>query len=73
MVRRLIALCFATLLLLGACGDDSGSGGGGRSEGEPAPEGIEGVQAFDIDDAGHVEGSVDYPSSPPVAGDHNPI
>jgi len=38
-----------------------------------APEGIDGVEAYDIDDNSHVEGSVDYEQSPPVAGPHNPV
>ncbi len=75
-MRRLPAFFFAALLLLGACGGDGdtgGDGGAGLAQGEPAPEGVEGVVATDITDATHVEGSVDYPSSPPTAGNHNPV
>ena len=39
----------------------------------PAPEGIDGVEAYDIDDNSHVEGAVDYDQSPPVGGPHNPV
>jgi hypothetical protein len=75
-LRRIPILFFAALLLFGACGDDGGSGGSGTAplaEGEPAPEGIEGVVATDITDVDHVEGSIDYPSSPPTGGNHNQV
>lgn len=39
----------------------------------PAPEGIDGVEAYDIEDNSHVEGAVDYDQSPPVGGPHNPV
>jgi len=39
----------------------------------PAEEGVDGVEAYDIDDNSHVEGAVDYDQSPPVAGPHNPV
>jgi len=39
----------------------------------PAEEGVDGVEAYDIDDNSHVEGSIDYDQSPPVAGPHNPV
>ncbi len=56
---------------------DAPDGGGGSDAGEEvdnqAPEGIDGVEAYEIDDNSHVEGSVDYDQSPPVAGPHNPV
>jgi hypothetical protein len=79
-MRRLGILFVAGALVLGACGDDGSSGDDGTtisaSEAEPtgpAPEGIEGVVAYDITDNTHVEGSVDYRIDPPVAGPHNPV
>lgn len=39
----------------------------------PAPEGIDGVEAYDIEDNSHVEGAVDYDQSPPVGGPHNEV
>lgn len=39
----------------------------------PAPEGIDGVEAYDIEDNSHVEGAIDYDQSPPVGGPHNPV
>lgn len=35
-------------------------------------ETIEGVETFD-NAAGHVEGAVDYPQTPPAGGEHNPV
>ncbi|NNE74550.1 MAG: DUF3105 domain-containing protein [Acidimicrobiales bacterium] len=53
-------------LLAGACGS---------SDAEPATtaadsNGLGAVQEFEIDGAEHVDGTVDYPQSPPVGGDH---
>jgi hypothetical protein len=74
---RPLPLLLAGALLLVACGDDGGGGGGDFADqtvaSSAAPEGIEGVVAFDITDNSHVEGAVDYPQSPPVAGPHNPV
>jgi hypothetical protein len=75
---RPLPLLLAGALLLAACGDDGGGGGSGdfadqTVSSSAAPEGIEGVVAFDITDNSHVEGAVDYPQSPPVAGPHNPV
>ncbi len=39
----------------------------------PAAEGIDGVEAYDIEDNSHVEGAVDYDQSPPVGGPHNQV
>jgi Protein of unknown function (DUF3105) len=82
-VRRFLPLLLAVTFLLGACGGDGGGDGGGADDGTltseeaqptgPAPEGIEGVEAFDIADNTHVEGAIDYPWRPPVAGPHNPV
>lgn len=71
-MKRLAAVAVSALFVV-ACSDDGGGGGGGTAQGEPAPEGIEGVQAFAIEDNSHVEGAIEYPSRPPVAGDHNPV
>lgn len=40
---------------------------------EAASKDIEGVEEFDGMSAEHVDIDVDYPESPPVGGDHNPI
>jgi Protein of unknown function (DUF3105) len=75
-LRRGLPLLLAAALLLGACGANSGAssdGGSDSGEGHPAPEGIEGVVAYDITDNSHAEGPVDYPMHPPVAGPHNHV
>jgi len=71
-VTRLVALCFAALLLLGACGGDSGTSVDSGTP-EPAPEGIAGVLAYGVTDNRHVEGAIAYDVSPPVGGPHNPV
>jgi hypothetical protein len=73
--------------MLAACGgssDNSGPSGAAASAsdpsagvGTPAPEGIAGVLAFALTDPktdqAHVNGKVDYPTSPPTRGAHNPV
>lgn len=76
-VRRLSVLLLGLLLATTACGSDGGTGegggGAGLAEGPAAPEGVDGVVATDVGDADHQEGNLEYPSSPPTAGTHNPI
>lgn len=84
--RATATLTLVVLTGLAACGggdDDAGASGpetsgGGRatSGGElvgPAPEGIDGVQAYDILSNDHTEDDLDYQLSPPVGGDHFPV
>jgi hypothetical protein len=52
--------------------DDEGRDPGDDEEADN-PEGIPGVEAYDIEDNSHTEGAVDYPQSPPVAGPHNEV
>ena len=70
---RLVGLCFAALLLQGACGGDAGPTSVDSGTGEPAPEGIDGVLAYSVTDNSHVQGAIDYDVSPPVGGPHNPV
>jgi hypothetical protein len=44
-----------------------------QSVADAAKEDIEGVQDFATPSNEHVEIEVDYPESPPVGGDHNPV
>lgn len=44
-----------------------------ESVADAATEDIEGVQEFEGVSNEHVETDVDYPESPPVGGDHNPV
>jgi hypothetical protein len=71
-------------LLVAACGGGADDGQDGAQE--PAPTttaraavsttttqpAIEGVETFRVD-AGHREGPIDYPQTPPVGGLHNPL
>lgn len=70
-MRRLVPLLVAGALLLAGCGGDDG--GDETVSSSAAPEGIEGVLAFDITDNSHVEGAIEYGQSPPVGGPHNPV
>lgn len=79
ILRRSLALVLAALLLATACSSDDSSSGGDAGGGEaapsqPAPEGIDGVVAIRAPgDRQHLEGDLDYPTSPPIGGDHNEI
>ena len=44
-----------------------------QSVADAAKEDIEGVQEFETPSNEHVEIEVDYPETPPVGGDHNPV
>lgn len=73
----------AVILLAGACSGNEqadppdppappSSASADPPAGAEAPEGIEGVVAVDDLTNAHTEEPVDYPSSPPVGGDHFP-
>jgi len=73
-VRRFPALLFVAFALAApvACGSGEAASCENLTSDDvenPAPEGVE---AFDIENNCHVEGSVDYDQSPPVGGPHNP-
>jgi hypothetical protein len=77
---RLLALIVAVVLVGSACGDDSSSSdsAGGSTEeaapAQPAPEGIDGVEAIRAPgDRQHLDGDLDYPTTPPIGGDHNEV
>lgn len=73
LVACLVVLGLATV----ACSESEPPEAQGKAsaeppEGEPAPEGIDGVVAVRVGSANHVEGTVDYDTYPPVGGDHFP-
>jgi Protein of unknown function (DUF3105) len=87
VLGRLAAVVLVSTLALTAlaCGSsggaDTGDGpseNGGRTTSGgvaigPAPEGIEGVEAFRVDNRTHTEENLDYDHKPPTGGDHFPV
>jgi hypothetical protein len=89
LLRRLFSLAVALLLAgtLGACGgagSDADSAMPQPSSGDrvptsggepaaPAPEGIEGVEAFVIPSRNHTQAALEYDHLPPAGGDHFPV
>jgi len=82
--RAVPLLAVAALAVTAACADDAegdaapsgGDAGRPTSGGElvgPAPEGIDGVQAYRVDGNGHTEDDLAYQLVPPVGGDHFPV
>jgi len=68
--------CIVAVVGVSACSSDSGStdpaaGAGGATTTTSSP--IKGVQTFGPLSRNHVQGPIQYPQSPPVGGDHNPI
>jgi hypothetical protein len=79
-LRRSVALVLATLVLAAACSSDDGGGNDGADDAgeaapsQPAPEGIDGVVAIRAPgDREHLDGDLDYPTSPPIGGNHNEV
>ena len=78
ILRRSLALAVAGMIMASACSGDSsegaGAGGSEAAPSQPAPEGIDGVVAIRAPgDRDHVDGMVDYPTDPPIGGDHNEV
>jgi hypothetical protein len=77
----LLALSLVALTAACSAGDDDSSSSEGddartTSGGEligPAPEGIDGVQAYRIDSNAHTEENLTYDPSPPTGGEHFPV
>ena len=75
-LRARATLAALTLVLLAACGGDSDdertsppTDGPGTTVGALANR----VQRFDVDSRNHVQDRVEYPQTPPVGGEHNPV
>jgi hypothetical protein len=62
------AVLLAAGLVLGACASDSDEPQSG-----PADDGPEGTQIVRANTRNHVDGELDYPTSPPAGGDHNQV
>lgn len=81
VLRRVTALAIVCVLFATACGgddsggdDSGGDGGGDAAPSQPAPEGIDGVVSIRAPgDREHLDGDLDYPTSPPIGGDHNEV
>jgi Protein of unknown function (DUF3105) len=87
VLRRLAAVILASTFALTAvaCSAGGSSADGVPSEESagrtasggvpigPAPEGIEGVEAFRVDGRTHTEENLDYDHKPPTGGDHYPV
>ena len=70
-MRHALALLFAGLLVLTACSDESGEEAAPSAE---APEGVPGAVAIRAPGSRqHTEAGVDYPTRPPIGGDHHPV
>lgn len=80
--RSLIALLL-TAAVLAACGDDDSADAEGTAESGratsggrligPANEGVEGVEALQIDSRDHTEDDLAYDRTPPAGGEHFPV
>lgn len=75
MKRFPLLVLVACLIVIGCGGksDDDSTGGVDFSTLKPASEGVEGVVVVPVSGADHVNGKVDYPTSPPAGGNHNGV
>ncbi|HUP74996.1 MAG TPA: DUF3105 domain-containing protein [Acidimicrobiales bacterium] len=75
MKRLSLAVVVAGLVSV-ACGaksDDETAVPADPSTFAPAPEGVEGTVVVPVSGAEHVNGKVNYPTSPPAGGKHNAV
>lgn len=75
-MHRVVGLVLVGLLVATGCTDDGAGSAGGEqaAPAQPAPEGIDGVVAIRAPgDRRHLDGDLQYPTSPPIGGDHNEI
>ena len=75
-MRRLAVLVLIPFVLV-ACGSDSNSSSStapaASGTGAPTPGEPEGTQTYTGLTRNHVDTPVDYPQTPPVGGNHNPV
>ncbi|WP_141013504.1 DUF3105 domain-containing protein [Nocardioides sambongensis] len=74
VVAAVVVLAVALIVPVLMLGDDDGDEGarGGEDAGRAIPEDLDDVQVYDDLDPTHRTGEIDYPTSPPVGGPHNP-
>jgi len=72
-MKRLTILLFVASLAATACGGTSKAADTGTTDLKPATEGVPGVVVVPVSGRNHVNGHVDYPTSPPAGGNHNPV
>src|SRR5687767_3097410 len=74
-MKRLYVFLVVACLVGGACGSKSNNETAPVviSDLKPAPEGVAGTVVVPVSGADHVNGKVNYPTSPPAGGNHNPV
>jgi hypothetical protein len=73
-MKRLAIVLVVACLVSGACGGkDHTTVDAGTADLKPATEGVLGTVVVPVSGAQHVSGKVNYPTSPPAGGNHNPV
>jgi len=74
-MKRVALVLLVACLFTVACGKSDADSGTpvDPSTLKPATEGVPGVVVVPVSGASHVNGTVDYPTSPPAGGNHNPV
>jgi hypothetical protein len=71
-MKRLATLVLVACLVAVACGGKT-KAVDSVADLKPATEGVPGVVVVPVSGRNHVNGHVDYPTSPPAGGNHNPV
>jgi len=73
-MKRLAIVLVVACLVSGACGGkDKTAAIVDIADLKPAPEGVAGTVIVPVSGQNHVNGKVNYPTSPPAGGNHNPV